>query len=80
MPAPTATCDVFVVIDQAGDYAVGNTADGARCRYEFEVGSLGNADGFRVVKLAVRVALPEMIELPEVEAVAHDGPQASLVA
>jgi hypothetical protein len=66
----TATCNVFIVIDAAGDYAVGKDADAAREAYENDVGSLCDADGFRVVKLVVRVPLPEVVELAG-EAPAH---------
>lgn len=58
-----AVCEVFLVIDQAGDYAVGNSAEAAREKYEEDIGALNAAEGFRIVKLLVRVPLPEVVEL-----------------
>ena len=59
-PAP---CEVWIVCDQAGDYAVGSSADAAREKYAEDIGELSSAEGFRMVKLLVRVPLPEVVEL-----------------
>ena len=67
-----ALCEVFLVIDQAGDYAVGNSPEAAREKYAEDIGELSEAEGFRMVKLAVRVPLPELVELAvEVPAVGN---------
>jgi hypothetical protein len=56
----TATCEVFLVIDQNGDYAVGNTPETAREKFEEDIGPLADCESFRCVKLIVAVPLPEM--------------------
>ena len=66
MTTPTtepALCEVWLVCDQAGDYAVGNSADAARGQYESDIQPLADADGFRIVKLLVKIPLPEVVEL-----------------
>lgn len=70
MPHPTF--EVFLLCDSNGDYAVGNSADAARERYEEDIGELVNCDGFRLVKMLVKVPLPEPVEL-SVEVGALDG-------
>lgn len=55
--------EVFVVVDSAGDYACGVSIDAARERYEEDVQSLADAEGFRVVKCTLKVALPECVVL-----------------
>lgn len=54
---------VFVVVDADGNYEVGPDADTARARYEENVGTLGECDGFRFVEMTVSVPLPKPIEV-----------------
>ena len=56
-------CEIYVVIDQSGDYAVGNSADAAREKYEEDIGGLNECEGFRIVRMKVNVPLPEVVEL-----------------
>jgi hypothetical protein len=59
----TCECELFVVVDGCGDYAVGKTAEDAREAYENEVQALADAEGFRTVRLLVTVPPPEVVEL-----------------
>ena len=55
--------EVFVLVDAAGDYAVGNSPEAAREKYGEDVGPLEDTDGFRLVKVLLNVPLPEVVEL-----------------
>jgi hypothetical protein len=55
-----ATCEVYVVIDQSGDYATGKTPEAAREQFEEDIGPLSDCESFRCVKVLLRVPLPEM--------------------
>ena len=60
------TIEVWVVVDEQGDYECAADFDAAAERFDENVGGNG---GRRVVKLSVKVPLPTPIELPgEVEA------------
>lgn len=60
----TVTLDVWVVVDEQGDYAVGTTDEHAAERYREEIGEPDAGTlGFRRVKVAVSVPLPEAVEL-----------------
>lgn len=61
--AQTIEVEVFVVVDSAGDYATGVDVDKAKEAYENDVQALVDAEGFRVVKVVVKVPLPEVVEL-----------------
>lgn len=65
----TTTCEVWVCVDACGDCAIGEDADAARASYEEDVSSLSECDGFRLIKVLVKVPLPEIATL-EVEALA----------
>lgn len=72
--------DVFVLIDAAGDYVVGKDEAAAREAYEAEIQNLSDCDGFRLVKVTVKAALPAVVEL-EVEAADEETePQAAVTA
>ncbi len=70
-------CEVWVVVDAAGDYAVGISAEAAREKYEEDIGALNEADGFRLVKVALHVPVSvqevclDVPELPKVSAKAE---------
>jgi hypothetical protein len=57
------TAEVWVLVDAAGDYVASDDADLLKELYEEKVQELGNADGFRRVKLTVKIPLPQVIEL-----------------
>jgi hypothetical protein len=61
--ADLCKCELFVLVDAAGDYAVGKDEAAAREAYENEIQALSDADGFRLVKVTVNVPLPEVVEL-----------------
>jgi len=61
--ADVCKCELFVLVDAAGDYAVGKDEASAREAYENDIGALSDADGFRLVKVTVNVPLPEVVEL-----------------
>ena len=59
----TVTADVYLIVDDCGDYAVGNSPEAAREKYEECVQPLADCGGFLLVKLAVEGPLPEVVEL-----------------
>jgi hypothetical protein len=69
-----ATVEIWIVVDDCGDTATGSTAEEAREHFEEEIGSLSEREGFRTVKVSVRVPLPKTATLeleasvPELEA------------
>ncbi len=73
-----ADLELFVVVDQTGDFAVGQTAEEARNKYEEDVGALADAEGFRTIKINLTVPLPEIIEAEAT--VAEDKPAKLAVA
>lgn len=56
-------CEIFLLVDSCGDYAVGNSIEAAREKYEEGIQALTDAEGFRIVKLLVKVPLPEVVEM-----------------
>lgn len=56
-------CEVWLCVDQAGDYAVGVDAESARSAYAENIGALEDTEGHRMVKVIVTVPLPEVVEL-----------------
>ena len=68
-------CEAWVCVDAEGQYAVGTDADSAREAYETDVGELQGTDGFRLVKVTVKVPLPVVIEAAA--QVAEDEPAAA---
>jgi hypothetical protein len=60
----TTTIEVWVVIDEDGDYAAGTTDEDAATKYRDEIGEpdLGTK-GMRRVKVTLTIPLPEPIEL-----------------
>jgi hypothetical protein len=62
--ADKAKCELVLIVDANGDYAVGKDFDGAKEQYENDVGELSACEGgFRVVRVTVGVPLPEVVEL-----------------
>ncbi len=54
----THECEVWVCVDATGDYAVGVSAEAAREKYTEDIGDLGDCEGFRLVKVTVKVPMP----------------------
>jgi hypothetical protein len=61
--ASKITVEMWACVDSAGDYAVGNSEEAAREKYEEDVQALSESSGFRLVKINVAVPLPEPVEL-----------------
>ena len=61
--AQSNACEVWVCVDNDGNYAVGVDADAARAAFDDTIGTLGETDGHRMVKLVVDVPLPTVVEL-----------------
>ncbi len=59
----TITAEVFLLVDFAGDWAIGIDEAVAREAYEATVQPLADCDGFRLVKVCVKVPLPAVVEL-----------------
>jgi hypothetical protein len=59
----TITCELFLIVDADGNYSVGTSLDAARESHEEHMCELNGVEGFRLVKLAVKVPLPEVVEL-----------------
>lgn len=76
--ASMKTVEVWVLIDSDGNYAVANDQERVKEVYEEDTQPFGDADGFRLVKLSLRVALPEVIEASG-EIPDTDGPVALTV-
>jgi phosphoenolpyruvate carboxylase len=61
MPAKFAECEVWVLVDESGDYVCAKQSDDLSQLYEDEMGEVEL--GRRYVKLTVRVPLPTPIEI-----------------
>jgi hypothetical protein len=61
MPAKFAECEVWVLVDESGDYVCAKDAGDLKDLYDSEIGA--EETGLRYVKLAVRVPLPTPIEI-----------------
>ena len=59
----TTTCEVWILVDAAGDYVASHDADQLGELYESGVQSLADCGGFRRVKVTVVVPLPVTVEL-----------------
>lgn len=57
-----ASLEVWICVDDNGDYATGNDVESARGEYENTVQPLADAGGFRLVCISVSVPLPTAIE------------------
>lgn len=53
--------EVWVVIDQDGNYAVGANEDQAREHYEEDIGAIGDATAFQAYQLNLSVPTPAAI-------------------
>jgi len=51
--------EVWVMVDAAGDYAASDDPDLLNERYEEKVQEMSEAEGFRRVKITVKVPLPQ---------------------
>lgn len=63
MPQQTTTVEFWVLVDSTGDYAVGKDADLAKEGYENDIQPVADAEGFRLVKVALTMPLPQVIEM-----------------
>ena len=55
--------EVWVLVDAQGDYAVGPCQPSSTEAYEQNVGSLADANGYRLYQLNLTVTLPEVVEV-----------------
>lgn len=55
--------EVYIVVDAEGNSAIGETKEQAIERYEEEVGSLNECDGFRIVRGGFKVPRPDVMEV-----------------
>ena len=67
--------EVFVCINQDGEYEVGTTAEQVRERFEENIGALADQDGMRIVRCWLKVPLPTIME---VQGEIEDGATAEL--
>jgi hypothetical protein len=56
--------EVWVLVDAAGDAAVGSSVEAARDKYEEDVQELSQSDGFRMVKVLLKVPVPDCQVIP----------------
>lgn len=61
--AELITVESYIIIDSNGDYTVGVTPEAARELYEQEVQSFGDCNGFRMIRIEIKAAVPEVVEL-----------------
>jgi hypothetical protein len=66
------TVEVWLMIDDCGDYCIAKDADGLGEAYENDVQDLESAGGLRRVKVTVTIPLPKPLEV-EATAPADDG-------
>ena len=59
----TQDCEMWLCVDANGDYATGVDSDTAVQAYENDIGELNATEGFRLVKVVVKVPLPVVVEL-----------------
>jgi hypothetical protein len=55
--------EVWVLVNECGDYVASDDADALNERFEECVGEIANQEGLRRVKLTVKVPLPNVIEI-----------------
>ncbi len=55
--------EVWILVDAAGDYAVGTSQETAITSYEENIQPLGDSGGYRLVNLTVNVPLPVAVEV-----------------
>lgn len=75
--AKTVEVEVFVLVDNCGDYSAASTIERAKEAYESDVQQLSDSEGFRVVRVKLTVPLPE---IPELTGVVPAEGQAALVS
>ncbi len=63
MAAQMVEVEVWVLVDDSGDYVASHDSDALKEAYEDKVQEIGEAAGLRRVKLTVKVPLPKPIEL-----------------
>jgi hypothetical protein len=67
------TVEFFVVVDENGDYAIGESKEQAVENYESEVEALfENCDAVRLVKVKAKVTLPTLQELEAEEVTSEE--------
>ncbi len=74
----TVEVEMWCAVDSNGDYGLGKDQDAARANYNDDVGDIAECDGFRLVKITVKVPLPIVAELTG--EVAEQGEPAELTA
>ena len=62
MATEYTTVELFVKVNESGEYDCGSTAEEAGERFEENIGT-DNETGYRLVKLTVKVPLPKPLEL-----------------
>lgn len=58
----TKQIEVWILIDENGDYATGVDAEEAACEYESDIGC-GDDTAKRLIKVTLNVPLPVVVEL-----------------
>lgn len=61
--AATCECEIWLMLDSDGNYAVASSSDSLAERYEEDIGQCSDAGGLRRVKVSLTVPLPEVVEL-----------------
>jgi hypothetical protein len=59
----TCQVEVWVMVDDVGDYGVGRDDASAKEAYENDVQTISDAGGFRLVKVRLAVPPPAAVEL-----------------
>lgn len=59
----TAECEVWILVDENGDYVAHHDAGSLSDLYDEQIGCDRDTTGIRFVKLTVKVPTPEVIEL-----------------
>lgn len=62
------TFDVFMIIDEDGNYAAGSSRDLALQQYADDIGGDLGEIAYRVVKVPIQASLPRVVELAAVTA------------
>lgn len=57
------TAEVWILVNQDGEYVATHDADTLSEKYEESIGETVDADGLRKVKVVVKIPLPTVIEV-----------------
>ena len=66
------TVEIWVAVDESGEFGVGRDAESAEQNYQDDIGN-GAETGRRFVKLTVKVPLPTVIEIAGEVAVSEES-------